>query len=155
MLHATIKKVTEDIETLTFNTAISQMMIFVNAFTNAPAKPVSAMRTLPGSAQSVRAAPHLGALGDAGSNVSGRAATSPSCAWPEHDERFLVEDEIEIVLQVNGKLRDKMTVADRRHRTPSWKRSRWRTREFKELIAGKPIRKVVVVPKKLVNMVAN
>src|SRR6202040_3459396 len=45
ILHATIKKVTEDIESLSFNTAISQMMIFVNAFTNAEAVPISAMRT--------------------------------------------------------------------------------------------------------------
>ena len=45
LLHATIKKVTEDIESFSFNTAISQMMIFVNAFTNAETIPLSAMRT--------------------------------------------------------------------------------------------------------------
>ena len=72
ILHATIKKVTSDIETLSFNTAISQMMILVNAFTNAPAKPVSALRTLSPSAQSVCAPSHLGALANSGREISGR-----------------------------------------------------------------------------------
>ena len=62
VLHATIKKVTDDIETLSFNTAISQMMIFVNAFTNVEIVPTYAMRTFAGSAESVRAASELGAL---------------------------------------------------------------------------------------------
>ena len=55
VIHATIKKVTEDIEALSFNTAIAQMMIFVNAFTTADANPVSALRTSARSAQSLRA----------------------------------------------------------------------------------------------------
>ena len=57
ILHATIKKVTGDIETLSFNTAISQMMVFVNAFTTAEAKPLSAMRTFLGLLNPF--APHL------------------------------------------------------------------------------------------------
>ena len=111
VLHATIKKVTGDIETLSFNTAISQMMILVNAFTNAPAKPVSALRTLLLLLNPF--APHLTSelwqtLAEKFPGVDGDITEQ---RWPEHDERFLVEDEIEIVLQVNGKLRDKMTVA--------------------------------------------
>ena len=64
VIHATIKKVTEDIETLSFNTAIAQMMIFVNAFTNAAAKPVPAHAHTAHFAQSVRAASHFRAVGN-------------------------------------------------------------------------------------------
>ena len=63
MTHATIKKVTEDIESFSFNTAISQMMIFVNAFTGAETIPLSSMRSLSGFAQSVRAAHGLRVMG--------------------------------------------------------------------------------------------
>ena len=59
IVHATIKKVTEDIESLSFNTAIAQMMVFVNAFTNAERIPVAAMRMLLVSAQPLRAASHF------------------------------------------------------------------------------------------------
>lgn len=148
ILHATIKKVTEDIESLSFNTAISQMMIFVNAFTNAEAIPVSVMRTFLTLLNPF--APHLsselwerlGAKGD----ITGQS-------WPDYDERLLVEDEVEIVVQVNGKVRDRMTMSisasEEEMKTMALENTR-----IKELIAGKPILKVVVVPKKLVNIVA-
>jgi len=152
VLHATIKKVTGDIETLSFNTAISQMMILVNALTNAPAKSVSAFRTLLLLLNPF--APHLtselweilagkfpGPLGDITEQK-----------WPEHDERLLVEDEIEIILQVNGKLRDKMTVAlDATN--AELEALAIANKKVQTALAGKPVRKVVVVPKKLVNLV--
>lgn len=69
--HATIKKVTEDIEALSFNTAISQMMIFVNAFTNAEIIPLSALR-ISCSAQPVRATSRLGVMGEAWRKVQRR-----------------------------------------------------------------------------------
>ena len=64
VLHATIKKVTDDIESLSFNTAIAQMMVFVNAFTTAQPKSVCRDADVARPAESVRAASHLGALGD-------------------------------------------------------------------------------------------
>src|SRR5947207_8925282 len=110
ILHATIKKVTSDIETLSFNTAISQMMILVNAFTNAPVKSVSALRTFLLLLNPF--APHLTSelweiLAAKCPSIQGDITQQ---TWPSYDERLLVEDEIEIVLQVNGKLRDKITV---------------------------------------------
>ena len=152
IIHATIKKVTSDIETLSFNTAIAQMMVFVNAFTNAAAKPLHAMRTLLLLLNPF--APHLTSelwetLNSKFSDVSGDITEQ---TWPTYDERFLVEDEIEIVVQVNGKLRDKLTVAlaatDSEIETAALALPK-----ISALLADKTVRKVVVVPKKLVNIV--
>jgi leucyl-tRNA synthetase len=147
ILHATIKKVTEDIESLSFNTAISQMMIFVNAFTTAEAVPVSAMRTFLVLLNPF--APHL-------SSELWEKLKSPSDiaqqSWPACDEMFLIEDEIEIVIQVNGKLRAsmKMPIAASEEQV---KAAALANPKIQQHVAGKSIRKVVVVPKKLVNVV--
>ncbi|MEY2561186.1 MAG: leucyl-tRNA synthetase [Verrucomicrobiota bacterium] len=145
--HATVKKVTADIESLSFNTAISQMMIFVNAFTTAPAVPVSAMRTLLVLLNPF--APHITSELWERLNLGGDITAQ---RWPEYDERFLVEDEIEIVVQVNGKLRDKMTVALGATEA-ELEAAALANQKVQNAIAGKPVRKVVVVPKKLVNIV--
>jgi leucyl-tRNA synthetase len=147
--HATIKKVTEDIETLSFNTAISQMMIFVNAFTTAEVVPLRAMRTFLVLLNPF--APHLSSelwekLGAAG-EITGEA-------WPTHDEKFLVEDEVDIVVQVNGKVRDRMKMSIL-STDEEVKAAALGNPKIKELVAGKTILKVVVVPKKLVNIVTN
>ena len=73
VIHATIKKVGEDIEALSFNTAIAQMMIFVNAFTTEEARPVSALRTLLLLLKPFRAPSHFGTLGNAGKEIPARA----------------------------------------------------------------------------------
>jgi leucyl-tRNA synthetase len=154
VLHATIKKVTGDIETLSFNTAISQMMILANAFTNAAAKPVSALR--PFLLLLNPFAPHLASelwqtLAEKFPGASGDITEQP---WPDHDERLLIEDEIEIVLQVNGKLRDKITVAlDATDAT--LEAAALANKKVQNAVGGQTIRKIVVVPKKLVNVVAN
>jgi leucyl-tRNA synthetase len=147
-LHATIKKVTEDIESLSFHTAISQMMIFVNAFTNAEAIPILAMRTFLILLNPF--APHLASelwerLGSSG-DVTGRS-------WPSYDEKFLAEDEVEIVVQVNGKVRDRMKMSILAGEDEV-KSAALVNPKIKELIAGKTIVKIVVVPKKLINIVA-
>ena len=154
IVHATIKKVTEDIETLSFNTAISQMMIFVNAFTTAEIVPLSAMRALLVLLNPF--APHLSSelwetLNARFDDATGDITERP---WPNYNEQLLVEDEVEIVLQVNGKVRDrmKMSILATEEETKSAALANERIRE---LIAGKTVRKVVVVLKKLVNIVAN
>ena len=154
ILHATIKKVTGDIEALSFNTAISQMMILVNALTNAPKKSVSAFRTLLLLLNPF--APHLTSelwqtLAEKFPGVGGEITGQP---WPEHDERLLIEDEIEIVLQVNGKLRDKITVALTATDAELEAAAR-ANKKVQNAVGEQTIRKVVVVPKKLVNVVAN
>jgi leucyl-tRNA synthetase len=154
ILHATIKKVSGDIETLSFNTAISQMMILVNALTNTPAKSLSALRTLLVLLNPF--APHLTSelWQTLAKKFPGADDDITEQPWPEHDERLLVEDEIEIVLQVNGKLRDKMTVA-LDATDAALEAAALANKKVQNAVGGQTIRKVVVVPKKLVNVVAN
>jgi leucyl-tRNA synthetase len=153
VLHATIKKVTEDIESFSFNTAISQMMIFVNAFTNAEVIPLSAMRTFLILLNPF--APHVASelwetLNMKLKDTRGDIAEQP---WPDYDERLLIEDEVEIVIQINGKLRDRMKMSilatDEELKTAALSNPKIRDR-----IAGKTVRNVIVVPRKLVNIVA-
>jgi leucyl-tRNA synthetase len=145
--HATIKKVTEDIESLSFNTAISQMMIFVNAFTNAEKIPVSAMRTFLVLLNPF--APHLSS--ELWEKLKSQGEITAQ-AWPSYDEKFLVEDEAEIVIQINGKVRDRMTMSILATEE-EMKAAALANPRIKELTAGKTVRKTVVVPKKLVNIV--
>jgi len=152
ILHATIKKVTGDIDTLSFNTAISQMMILVNALTNTPAKAVSALRPLLVLLNPF--APHLTSelwqiLAGKFPGVNGEITAQ---RWPEYDERLLIEDEIEIVLQVNGKLRDKITVA-LDATDAELEAAALANKKVQNAVGEQTIRKVVVVPKKLVNVV--
>jgi leucyl-tRNA synthetase len=152
VLHATIKKVTQDIESFSFNTAISQMMIFVNAFTNVETIPLAATRSFLVLLNPF--APHIA------SELWQRlnAKFSDACGditehrWPTYDEQLLVEDEIEIVIQINGKVRDrmKMPILATEKELESAALS---NPMIQDRIAGKAVRKVIVVPKKLVNIV--
>jgi leucyl-tRNA synthetase len=152
ILHATIKKVTDDIESLSFNTAISQMMIFVNAFTTAETIPLSAIQTFLILLNPF--APHLASelwetLNARFKNARGDTTEQK---WPEYDEGLLVEDEVEIVIQVNGKVRDRMKVSIQASEEEI-KRATLALPKIQELTVGKQIRKLVVIPKKLVNIV--
>ena len=152
MTHATIKKVTEDIESFSFNTAISQMMIFVNAFTGAEAIPFSSTRAFLVLLSPF--APHIaselweklnGKFTDARGDITEQS-------WPSYDQQLLVEDEVEIVLQINGKVRDRMKMpivaTDEEMKTAALSNPK-----IQERIAGKAVGNVIVVPKKLVNIV--
>ena len=154
VLHETIKKCGEDIEKLSFNTAISQMMVCTNAFTSAAVKPAGAVATFlrvlspfaPHLAEELNAQirarfPHLAAPG-----------FLSDVAWPVYDPAALIEDEVEIVFQVNGKLRDKarVPVAASKEEIEKIALASARVQEFME---GKPVKKVIVVPGKLVNVV--
>jgi leucyl-tRNA synthetase len=152
VLHATIKKVTQDIESFSFNTAISQMMIFVNAFTNVDAIPLSAMRTFLVLLNPF--APHIASelwerlnakFSDARGDITEQR-------WPTYDERLLIEDEVEIVIQINGKVRDRMKMP-MLATEEELKNAAVSNPKIQDRIAGKTVRKVIVVPKKLVNIV--
>jgi leucyl-tRNA synthetase len=152
MLHATIKKVTQDIESFSFNTAISQMMIFVNAFTNVETIPLSAMRAFLVLLNPF--APHISSelWEKLNAKFNEAAGDITAQSWPGYDEQLLVEDEMEIVVQVNGRLRDRMKVSivatEEELKTGALSNPKIQAR-----IAGKTVRKVIVVPKKLVNIV--
>src|SRR5260370_14091126 len=146
ILHATIKKVTDDIESLSFNTAISQMMIFVNAFTATETIPISAMQ--PFLVLLNPFAPHLSSELWEKLKLPGQITEQPC---PGHDESFLVEDEVEIVIQVKGKVRDRMKMSIQASEEEI-KNAALALPKIRELAAGKQIHKVVVIPKKLVNI---
>jgi len=156
VLHATIRKVGEDIETLSFNTAISQMMICTNALTGVSPRPVAAVRALLQLLNPF--APHLTAeLWETLNRqfpASAPAGNLEDQPWPKFDPAHLVEDELEIVIQVNGKNRDKLVVAKdaTKEALEAAALASLKVREFTE---GKTVRKVIVVPGKLVNVVAS
>jgi len=152
LLHATIKKVTEDIESFSFNTAISQMMIFVNAFTNVETIPLSAMRTFLIVLNPF--APHISSELWERLNAEFRGAPGniTEQSWPAYDEGLLIEDEVEIVIQINGKLRDRIKLPIEATEE-ELKAVALSNLKIQDRIAGKAIRRVIVVPKKLVNIV--
>jgi leucyl-tRNA synthetase len=146
--HATIKKVTSDIRDLAFNTAISQMMVFTNEFVNAKPRPIEALRILLPLLSPF--APHIAEELWQRLGFPGQASTHP---WPVHDEACLVENEIELVVQVNGKVRERLTVS-KQATTEEIEHSARTSAKVLEATAGLSIVKVIVVPGKLVNIVA-
>lgn len=147
VVHETVKKVTEDIEKLSFNTAISQMMICTNAFTQAEVVPLKEFTMLLDALNPF--APHL--TEEIHARLGGKAQLSES-AWPGFDEAALVSDEIEIVVQVNGKLRDKLMVSATIAQADVEALAQASPR-VKEHTDGKTIRKMIYVPGKLVSIV--
>ena len=146
--HATIKKVTSDIRDLAFNTAISQMMVFTNEFVNAKPRPIEALRILLPLLSPF--APHIAEELWQRLGFPGQASTHP---WPVHDEACLVENEIELVVQVNGKVRERLTVS-KQATTEEIEQAARTSAKVLEATAGLAIVKVIVVPGKLVNIVA-
>jgi leucyl-tRNA synthetase len=150
-LHACIKKVTEDLDGLRFNTAISALMVFVNEAMTWETKPVSALRDFLILLQPF--APHLAEELWAKLPASVSATNLAYSVWPKFDPALLVESEIEIPVQVNGKLRDVIKVpADISQ--ADLETAAKNAEKVKPFIEGKTIKKVIVVPKKLVNLIA-
>ena len=149
IVHATIKKVGEDIEKLRFNTAISQMMECTNAFTSAEKVPHALFRDLLVLLNPF--APHLT------EELWERLGYPGSClgeGWPSYDDSLLVENEIEMVVQVNGKVRSKIMVAAEAARDQVEAAAR-ADPKVQGHLEGLTVRKVIVVPARLVNIVAN
>ncbi|MGY3724015.1 leucyl-tRNA synthetase [Granulicatella balaenopterae] len=147
--HQTVKKVTEDFEALRFNTAISQMMIFVNDAYKAHSLPFEYMKGLVTLLAPI--APHMC---EEIWSIFGNEESITFAAWPTYDEAMLVEDEIEVIFQVNGKIKARVMVpadATKEELETIAKENE----AVKATIDGKTIRKVIAVPGKLVNIVAN
>jgi leucyl-tRNA synthetase len=148
LLHKTIKKVSRDTDRLEFNTAIAQMMIFLNEAAGLPALP----RTLwsPFVLLLSPYAPHLA------EELWAKLGNAPSISrelWPEWIEELTAEELVEVVYQVNGKIRAKESVpagtADAELKARALGNER-----IREIMSGREIRKIIVVPNKLVNIVA-
>ena len=147
ILHATIKKVTEDYETLGFNTAISQMMICVNQLAKVETLPATAVETVLKLIAPL--APHLA------EELWSRLGHEPSIAesgWPVFDPAKLEDESIKIIFQVNGKYRgDARLPADVSESAAiEAAKANERVRNF---IGDRPVRREIYVPGKIVNIV--
>ena len=148
--NATVKKVGHDIDTLNFNTAISQMMIFINECY----KTKKIYRPYAEGFIKMFAcfAPHLGE--ELWEKVCGGSHSLAYEPWPSYDEAALKQDQVTVVVQVNGKVRGKMEVAADSSED-DLKEDAQALESVKKFIDGKTIRKIIVVKGKVVNIVAN
>jgi len=147
LLHKTIKKVSCDTETLDFNTAISQMMIYSNELARLESVPASLWEPLVIMLSAY--APHLGE--ELWEKLEKKESVSKS-PWPAYEESLTIDDEVTIVVQVNGKIRDKFNAA------PSCPKEELENTAMKlpgvqKWVEGKEIVKLFAVPGKLVNIV--
>ena len=147
-LHATIQKVLEDTEALRFNTAISQMMVFVNEATASATLPKAIVHDF------LRVvAPYAPHLAEELWARLGETELIAHATWPAHDASLTVEDSVELAVQVNGKRRDVITVP-RDADAALIERLALASDGVVRSLEGKPPRKVIVVPGRLVNVVA-
>jgi leucyl-tRNA synthetase len=151
-LHGCIKKVTEDLDSLRFNTAISAMMVFVNEAMTWQSKPLTVMKTF--LQLLAPFAPHLAEeLWARLHSTFGQVTPSLGYApWPGYDPALLVEAEIELPVQVNGKFRDVIKVAAGAD-NPMIEAAAKAAEKVQPFLAGKAIKKVIIVPKKMVNLI--
>lgn len=147
--HQTVKKVTDDYNTLGFNTAISQMMVFINEVYKQDAVSREYVEGFVKLLSPI--APHIT---EEIWSILGHDGTITYEAWPTYDESKLVDNEVEIVIQVNGKVKLKAKVAKDTDKE-ALEAFALEQDAIKTQIEGKTIRKVIAVPNKLVNIVAN
>lgn len=147
--HQTVKKVTEDYEGLRFNTAISQMMVFINEAYKSAVLPKEYVEGFVKMLSPI--CPHIA---EELWEKLGHSGTITYEQWPSYDEAKLVDDEVEIVLQVNGKVKAKLLVAADASKE-ALEQIAMADERVKEQVEGKTVRKVITVPGKLVNIVAN
>ncbi|HET6451062.1 MAG TPA: leucine--tRNA ligase, partial [Spirochaetia bacterium] len=148
LLHKTVKKVSRDTDRLEFNTAIAQMMIFLNEAAGLASMPRKLWTPFV-----LLLSPYAPHLAEELWEKLGHAPSISRQPWPEWEEALTAEDSVEVVFQVNGKIRAKenlpvgMPEAELKEKAMGHERIR-------ELLSGKQVRKVIVVPNKLVNIVA-
>ena len=148
VLHRTIKAVSNDIEGLQFNTAISRLMEFVNFFTKEQQRPRSIM-----SQFALLLSPLAPHLGEELWRLLGHDNTLAYEAWPEYEESLTVDASVEIPVQVMGKLRSKIMVARGTSKDDLLALAK-ADPKIAELLAGKTILKEIAVPDRMVNFVA-
>jgi leucyl-tRNA synthetase len=147
LLHKTIKKVSEDTASINFNTAISAMMVYSNELAKLPEIPRTMWEPLVIMVSAY--APHLG---EELWEKCGKSASVSKCAWPVFDELLTHDDEVTVVVQINGKIRDKFKAASGTGADELEKTALASSNVIKWM-EGKPAKKIIVVPDKLVNIV--
>jgi leucyl-tRNA synthetase len=147
VLHRTIQAVTQDLDKLSFNTAIARMMEFTNFFIKADPRPRGAMEKLV-----LLLSPFAPHMAEELWQILGHKTTLAYEPWPQADESLIAEDTVEVPVQVNGKLRGLLTVPVDSSREDLESAARSDAR-ITSLLADKTIQKVIVVPGRLVNFV--
>ncbi|WP_105965369.1 leucine--tRNA ligase [Staphylococcus chromogenes] len=146
--HQTVKKVTEDFESLNFNTAISQLMVFINDCYKAEKINQSYIEGFVKMLAPI--APHIG---EELWSILGHEGTITYQPWPSYDAELLEGDVVEIVVQVNGKVRAKLEIPKNASKE-EMEQFAFENENVQQAIEGKDIKKVITVPQKLVNIVA-
>jgi len=149
VLHQTIKKVTEDIDSLNFNTAISALMVFTNVLTKAESRSRQALE--PFLLLLSPFAPHLA---EECWEEFGHKQSLAGEPWPRWDEQLLEEDQVEIIIQVNGKLKGRLSLPADLPREDYEARARAHP-QCAHWLEDSTVRKVIAVPGKLVNFVVS
>jgi leucyl-tRNA synthetase len=147
VLHQTIKKVTEDTDAMSFNTAIARMMEFTNHFSKSEQRPKSAIKTF-----LILLSPYAPHIAEELWWKLGEPDTIAHAAWPQYDEAALVQSSIEVPVQINGKIKTKIQVPPQISKEELAEVALSDDR-VKQLIEGKTIVKQIVVPGRLVNLV--
>jgi leucyl-tRNA synthetase len=147
LLHKTIKKVTNDTASLNFNTAISAMMIYSNELVKLPSIPRSLWEPLVIMISVY--APHLG---EELWEKLGHKESVSACLWPTYDEALTHDDEVTVVVQVCGKVRDKFTAATGTSKD-ELEKTAFTLPGVQKWLEGQDVKKVIVVQDKLVNIV--
>ena len=147
--HQTVKKVTEDYEILHFNTAISQMMIFLNATKDQTIIPKAYAQGLIQLLAPL--APHIS---EEIWQKLGHQDSISHVTWPSYEEALTIEDQVEVVVQINGKIKAKVMV-EANMAADALGDLALNLPEIQAQLEGKTLRKVVAIPNRLVNIVAN
>jgi leucyl-tRNA synthetase len=149
MLHKTIQSVTEDMESLSFNTAISRLMEFVNYFTGQDSRPRSCMESFVLMLSPM--APHIS---EELWQVLGHSESIAYAPWPVFNPQYVEESVIEMPVQINGKLRARIAVAVNADKT-EMEQAALSDPRVKKYLEGASIQKIIVIPQKLINIVVN
>jgi leucyl-tRNA synthetase len=147
VLHKTIKSVSDDVEGMDFNTAISRMMEFVNHFTKQSERPKSTMESFV-----LLLSPFAPHLGEEMWQLLGHDETLAYQPWPEFNEDFVKESTVEIPVQINGKVRTKINVPADANKDDLLEIAKSNDRVL-ELIDGKTVVQEIAVPGRMVNLV--
>ncbi|BCQ31773.1 leucine--tRNA ligase [Limosilactobacillus fermentum] len=143
----TVKKVTDDFERMHFNTAISQLMVFVNEAYKVDVLPVEYME---GFVKMI--APLMPHLAEELWSQFNKSETITYQPWPTYDEKALVEDEVEMIVQVNGKVRAKIKMAKDAD-NKDVEDAALANEHVHSFVDGKDVKKVIVIPNRIVNIV--
>jgi len=147
LFHKTIKKITNDIESLRFNTAISQMMIFANELDKQ-----ESISKIQYEKYLILLSPFAPHIAEEIWKKLGHTKSIFLEAWPKYDEKLIQDEEIELVIQINGKVRDKLRVSADITEEDA-KKLAVESEKIKSQISGKKIKKIIFVKGKLISIV--